>query len=195
MITHSQALARAAAEEGAQDVTGPIIKFVKGGFFIGDDNVPLGTEYTAHVSRWARGWTKFTDGAPSDRRIGLVVDSFVISERSELGDLDVSEWEVGPDGRPRDPWCRQSYLPMENRNTGEIVTFVSGSKGGAIAIADLAALTARNNLGEPVVRLSAGSYRHKTYGRISVPEFSVIGWAGEMVSSATPADFNDSTEF
>jgi hypothetical protein len=195
VVTRSQALAQAAVEEGAKGVTGPILKHVKGCFSIDDNNVPLGTEYIAHVTKWARGWTKFVDGVPSDQRLGLVVDGFKIPDRAELGDLDVSEWDVGPDGRPRDPWVRQSYLPLENRKTGEIITFVSGSKGGATAIADLAALTARNN-GEPIVRLSSGAYRHKVYGRIAVPEFTVIGWSGAtMVSSAPAADFNDSMEF
>ena len=29
-----------------------------------------------------------------------------------------------------------------------------------------------------MVRLATGSYKHKTFGRVEVPEFSVTGWTG-----------------
>ena len=51
--------------------------------------------------------------------------------RKDLGDLDESEWEIGDDGRRRDPWQFQNLLIMVDREGGEIYTFTTASKGGA----------------------------------------------------------------
>jgi hypothetical protein len=194
-VPAAQALARAAAEEGSKHISGQFLKFAKGRFAIGDDEVKIGREYVAHVSRWARGWTKFVDGVPTDRRIGLAVDSFAVPDRSELGDLDASKWPTGPDGKPKDCWVRQNFLPLEDKQTGEVVVFVSASKGGNGAIGDLATIAAQNaQRGEPVVRLGVDSYRHKQFGRIEVPQFAPVGWTGATVVS-TGADFDDDLDF
>jgi hypothetical protein len=70
-------------------------------------------------------------------------------------------------------------LPLEDTDTGELLTFVTGSQGGNSAIGKLTRQFVRNvRNGLPVVRLSTGFYKHKTFGRVEVPEFPVTGWTG-----------------
>ena len=87
----------------------------------------MGTEYIAHVQHWVRGWVKFKAGCLVEHKVGKVADGFVVPEREELDETDQATWEKSPSGELKDPWSKQSYLPLENVETGEIVTFVSGS--------------------------------------------------------------------
>jgi hypothetical protein len=59
--------------------------------------------------------------------------------------------------------------------------------------------------GLPVIKLGTSSYRHRTYGRIDIPDFPVVDWnkastdtGGEddMVQVVSPADeMNDEIPF
>jgi len=44
---------------------GRILRFVKGKYECGDDEVPLGTEFVAHLDQLARGCVKFAGESPS----------------------------------------------------------------------------------------------------------------------------------
>jgi hypothetical protein len=192
----AKALARAAQEERSGEL-GKLMKFTKGHFYIGDDEIALGGEYIAHTNQWARGWVKFVDGVPAEKRIGRAVDSFKVPNRDELGDLDQSKWERDPSGNPKDPWSRQSYLPLEDIKTGEIVVFVSGSHGGRGAIGNLCDSAANNHQrGQPRIRLAVSSYKHKMYGRIEVPDFPIVGWTGTAEpSKQIEAELSDEIPF
>ena len=50
------------------------------------------------------GWQRWRDGHPTESRMGLVVERFIPPQRRELGDDDLSCWEVDSDGSARDPW-------------------------------------------------------------------------------------------
>jgi hypothetical protein len=154
----AQAIAAAAQEEGASG-TGVLAKFSKGHFFIGTEEVPLGTEFIAHVQHWVRGWVKFRDGSLIEHRVGRVADRFVVPAREDLDETDQTEWATGPKG-PEDPWTQQSYLPLENVETGDIVTFVSGSVGGRSAVSKLCARAAKHlaAIGQPRIKLAVESY-------------------------------------
>jgi hypothetical protein len=156
-----------------------LLKFVKGKWFVGDDALPPGRGYIAHVHQLAHGWVKFIDGEVAEQRVGIVAEGFVLATRNELGDTGESAWEKDNSGAPRDPWCNQYYLPLEDAETGEVLTFVTGSQGGDSAIGKLTNQFVRNVAkGLPLVRLAADFYKHKRFGRVEVPEFSVIGWTG-----------------
>jgi hypothetical protein len=140
---------------------------------------------------------KFVDNIPTVKHIGRAIDGFKVPERDELDDANESKWEKGPDGKPRDPWTRQSYLPLEDLESGDIAVFVSGSSGGRSAIGTLCGLAAKNHCrGHPHIKLGVRSYKHKLYGRIETPDFPVVGWAGdgEPVKS-TEEVFNDTVPF
>ena len=165
-----------------------LLKFVKGQFLSGDNEVPAGREFIAHANQLAHGYTKFVGGKVAEQRMGLVADpTFVLPERADLGDTDQSTWETDHNSKPRDPWTRQYYLPLEDNETGELYTFVTGSQGGNSAIGKLLAQYVRNaHLGVPLIELVAGSYRHKQFGPVPVPEFKVTAWTSGPVSHEPP---------
>lgn len=74
--TASELLSEAAEELNGGNV-GKILKFQKGKYFVGDDEIAVNSELIAHVTQLARGWVKFKNGELVDRRIGKVVDGFV----------------------------------------------------------------------------------------------------------------------
>lgn len=148
-----------------------LLKFVKDQYFVGDDEVPMGREFIAHIDQLNHGWVKFSDGKVVEQRVGLVAQGFKPPERAELGDNDVLKWEKDATGKPRDPWVRQFYLALEDRDDGGVVTFVTGTAGGNSAIARLCGHFRRNaKNGLPIIRLTASSYRHKSYGRVDAAE-------------------------
>jgi len=180
----------------AQELT--LLKFVKGKYYIGDDEVPLGREYIAHVNQLNHGWAKFVDGRVTDQRIGSVAEGFQPPTREQLGDTDESKWEKDATGNPRSPWTFQYYLALEDVESGVLVTFVTGSAGGTAAIGRLCGQYARNaSNGLPIIRLGASSYKHKSYGRVEVPNLPVISWTMEVTPALTAArnDMDDEVAF
>ena len=118
-LTHLAAVAAQAQEMR-------LLKFSKGNWLIGDDELSADRLFIAHVHQLAHGWVKFIDGKVADQRVGIVANGFVVTDRSELGDTDRGQWEREPSGAPRDPWSKQYYLPLEDARTGELFTFVTG---------------------------------------------------------------------
>ena len=178
--TYDNPWLEAAAEAG--NPFGKLLKFVKGVWMIGDDEIAANSEYVAHVDQLARGWVRFEGGAVTDLKIGKVADGIKLPTREELPDNDPKKWkEEDADGNPRDPWVKQWYLPLIGAESGDFVTFVSGSNGGNNAVANLCRVyghSARAGL-LPIVALKTTSYKHKKYGRIEEPDLSVVGWHGK----------------
>jgi hypothetical protein len=173
---------QAAADAGGG---GRILKFVKGEYEVGGVEVPIGTEFVAHVDQIVRGWTRFQDGKVAGQHIGKIKDGFRVPAREELGDMDQDKWERDADGEPRNPWVLQWYLPLIAED-GELLTFVTGSKGGIGAIGTLCRVygrKARDGL-LPIVKLQVRSYRHERYGKIETPDFVIVGWDGLEPASA-----------
>jgi hypothetical protein len=123
----------------------------------------------------------------------------------ELDDTDEILWEKGPGDQPTDPWTQQSYLPLEDAESGEILTFVSGSVGGRGAVSRLAAQAARQMvmMGLPIVELGVESYKHKNFGKIDKPNFSIVGWTNpnpkpevvQLVAAKNHDEFSDDVPF
>jgi hypothetical protein len=168
-----------AAAEAAGDL-GKIIKFQKGKFFVGDDVVPSGVEYVAHINQLARGWSRFEDKKVTDRRIGLLADRYAVPKREDLGDLDQSNWERSSTGEARDPWALQWFLPLLPLGTDELHTFITGSNGGDGAIRTLCGSYGRRFSAGllPIVALKSTSYRHSEFGLIDKPAFEIVAWDG-----------------
>jgi hypothetical protein len=175
------------AQEAGSDV-GRLMKFVKGKWETGDDEVAEGTEFVAHVDQLMRGWVRFDDGKVTDRRIGKVADGFKPPPREELGDTDENKWkDKDADGHPKDPWTVQWFLPLIGVETGDVFTFVTSSKGGVGAIGDLCRVYGhkqRENL-LPIVALKARSYKHPRYGRVETPDLAIVGWDGDVFNSGS----------
>jgi hypothetical protein len=192
-----------AAQEDARE---RILKFRKGDFLIGEEGVPLGTEFLAHTAAWTKCWIKFSDGRVSDRKLYRVARGERAPERDELGDLDQGRWEAGPDGKLSDPWVLQYLVPFENLENGDVVVFATPSIGGKQAIADLCMAYSRRvkkgHRGQPIVKLSKADMPTKLYGKVPRPSFQIVGWdeaAGEITEEAPPVasehDFGDGIPF
>ena len=200
--TELENIATAAQEDAGFE---KILKFKKGEYFVGEEEILLGSEYLAHVVGWTKCWIKFVDGEVAERKIYPVAKGARPPDREDLDDLDESKWEEGLDGKPADPWVYQYLLPLENRSNGELVIFVTSSFGGRRAVADLCQLYTRRmqkmGPGQPIIKLAKADMPTKKFGKVPRPLFEVIGWDNNPVESSPPAetsssgDTNDSIPF
>src|SRR5215470_834124 len=78
----------AANQAGGQD---PLLKFSKGKYYVGDEEVAIGREYTGCMEGASVGWTKFVGGKVAEQKIGRISEGFVAENREALGDTDQSE--------------------------------------------------------------------------------------------------------
>ena len=207
-VTTTQSNLPATYEEEADNLLSttegrdPLLKFVKGKYKIGEDEVPLGTQYVAHAGQLTFCWIKFVDGKKVAGPMGKAAEKWVPPEREDLGDNDQSKWEV-KDGEPKDPWAFQRLLPFENLETGEVVIFTTQSDGGQIAtdklVREYARRIKRKGLrSNPIIRLGVDHFKSKRYGEIPCPDFEVTGWedapTGDGKQTAA-SELNDSVPF
>ena len=124
-----------AAEHGNQT----LLKYIKGDWSIGEDEVPLGTKYIAFIDELACGFIKFNEDAAPDVMLGKVkFGKDKLPKRHDCGDVDQAEWEIGDDGKPVDPWQPIMQLPLSPvDHIGELVVFSAiGTDGACSAVAD-----------------------------------------------------------
>jgi len=169
--------AAAAQDAGLQRM----LKFRKGAFYIGEEEVDAGTEYIAHPIGWTKCWIKFVNNQFIERKVYRVASTVRVPDRDELGDMDSALWGPGMQGEHTDPWSMQYLLPLEDPESGEIVVFVTPSTGGKRAVSELCGTYARRasrdkNLGLPLVSLRAGEMKTGKYGTVDRPIFKIEGW-------------------
>lgn len=209
LTTHSTELEN--IQNAAREDAGfeKILKFKKGNYVIGDEDVALGTEYIAHTIAWTKCWIKFTDGEVAERKAYRVAKGEIPPERDELDDLDQDKWPKGLDGSPADPWLFQYLIPFEDPASGEIVIFAASSFGGRRAVAELCSAYVKRtkkieNCGQPIIKLGVTDMPTKKFGPVPRPEFEVIGWdeaatsgTVEVIAPAAPksADPDDEIPF
>jgi hypothetical protein len=167
-----------------------------GGFSTGlpGDRVIRGT-----LVRWThvKGWTD-RDGLPLPPTV-LVTDYATAlrrwqSKRAEyitehpLPDpevlnaaIPITEWEIGLDGKPREPWKVVYRVYMVNLKTGKIYTFINSTYGALLAYNDLVEQIGvyRMLCGEhvfPIVELSSGQWKSQQYGLVPRPDFKIVEW-------------------
>ena len=184
-----------------------MLKFVKGKYRIGDDEVPVGTTFIAHPIGWTKCWIKFEDQQFIERKMYRVAEGARVPDRDELGDMDSSQWGPGMSGPHSDPWSMQYLLPLEDPETGEVVVFVTGSVGGRRAVAGLCGIYARRKsrdraIGSPKIGLFVGEMPTSQYGKVPCPILKLQGWTtgGEEVREVTgevssPGDMDDEIPF
>ena len=144
------------------------------------------------------GWVRFDNQRVAERILKRPGDKRRLPDRDELSMADKSEWPLDSKGVAKDPWVKQHYLPLIDGD-GALVTFVSGSVGGKLAIGKLCSAYLKNKA-RPIVKLDVGSFRSKEYGAIPAPDFNIVGF--EVVDSeAAPQnekehrDFSDAVPF
>jgi hypothetical protein len=171
--------ADAAAENAERVIKGTLLKFGDWRWTKGKE----GTEVEAGTTLVSLGTTaaqvKWYDGKPVEYLIRQPGKK--LPDRDELGDLDKTKWEVGPDGQPKDPWQNTRFVYLVDPVCAEAYTFVTASWGGRQAVNDLAEQIQRVRYARPgaspLVELQAEPWLTK-FGRKSKPFFKVVDWRG-----------------
>jgi hypothetical protein len=181
---------RTAAEVYTDNVSpsfmpGPLAKFDgKAGQFVlaSSDEVldPMRRFIALLPDTWV-GWIKFNgEGEPPSRVGGLLYDGYVMPPREALGDLDESDWPLGLNDQPTDPWLHQQLIPIQDASTFEILTFGTTSPTGRTAVGALLRAynrkTKANPNEVPIIQLVPSSYQHRTFGKVNIPSFKVCSW-------------------
>jgi hypothetical protein len=186
-----------ATQEGGA-LEGEFLKFTRGAWMIGDNEVKEDTRLIAGMSDLHTGWLRWGNASVTDRVLGRVAEGFVPPPRSELGDNNEAQWDTGPGG-PRDPWVFTAILPLIAEEDDRRLVYSTSSFGGRRAIARLSSAYARrrDRTSMPVVTLGGDSYKHKTFGLVHRPLFVVVGWLGGMpeLPAPKPARLNDEVPF
>jgi hypothetical protein len=163
---------------------GPLVKFDgKEGHFVlasNDEKLDLMRRYIARLPDMWVGWIKFNgEGEPPSRVGGLLYDGYVMPPREALGDLDESDWPLGLDDQPTDPWLHQQLIPIQDAGTWEVLCFGTTSPTGRTAVGAL--LRAYNRMRRadpnavPIIQLVPSSYMHRTFGKVNIPAFKICG--------------------
>lgn len=177
-----------------------MIKFKKGDYWCGDDQVPLGTRYLAHAIGWTKSWVHFENRTVVERRNFRVAKREKAPERDELPNNDPNTWPFGLDGRNKaDPWVLQYLLPMEDMDTGEVAIFVGSSFGGRRAVGEVCSAYARRaakqKTGQPIVELQQTTFSTKNYGEVRRPLFKIVGWDDASLDATAPVKLTPKEEF
>jgi hypothetical protein len=72
------------AARDASTGMGRLLKFSKGIYECGDDEIKLGTELVAHVDQVARGWVKFAGSKLVDQKITKIADGVQLRSATNL---------------------------------------------------------------------------------------------------------------
>ena len=109
---------------------GPLLKFDANTskYTIDKNEVPLGRKFIVHIPQYARGWVLFRDKRPVEYKVHKITEG----KPPDRKELDSAIADSDDDG-----WVYQRYLPLEDYDTSELITFVSKSTGAKIAIENL----------------------------------------------------------
>ncbi len=172
-------IADAARDDAAFEA---FLVFKKGDYSIDGEEVPVGSEFTAHPEAWVKVWRKYDGERLTERRVYRIAKGEHAPAREDLDDWPGTEnWPVDNDGKAYDPWAMLFLLPLENPKTGEVVIFNTRSVGGRRAVADLCGTWAKRckkipNCGQPKIQLDVTDMPSKKWGLVPRPLFKVIGW-------------------
>src|SRR5262249_19126014 len=169
----------AAAENAERVIKGTLLKYSEGKWTKGKEGIEVEEDISLVALATAAGCVKWHDGKPVEYRMRELGKK--LPERDELGDLDKTKWELGPDGQPKDPWQNTRFVYFVDPVSAEAYTFVTASWGGRQAVNDLAEQIRRGRDrrpgASPLVELRAESWMTK-FGRKSKPFFKVIQASG-----------------
>ena len=193
--------ADAAAEAASRMIRGNLLLFADWHWTIGKEKTEfqrkrlLALATAAAIVRW---W----DGKPT--LLLLRQPGKPLPPRDQLGELDRSKWQKGPDGQPRDPLQSTRYLYLTDPQTEEAFTYITTSGGGHGAISALGDQVQNRRYfhphAVPIVELGAEPMQTR-YGRKSKPVLQVVGWMHdepiepEKRAAARKADMDDDCPF
>jgi len=160
--------------EGFGIIRGHIVQYADAHYLIGKTEPADGRELA--VTGVTTAWDKWR-GKEVEHRI--TEPGQYHPERDELGDLDQSIWEIGLNGRSKDPWQDTRYLYLIDPQTGEELTFITATAGGRKAVGDLASQIRNVRRGDPgaiaIIRLESTTWKTR-FGIKPRPSLKVVGW-------------------
>lgn len=186
-----------------------MLKFKKGDYFCGEEQIPLGTVYLAHTKSLVKTYIHFVDKKVVERKIYRAALGETCPDRHEIPDNDESLWPKDAAGKPQDPWPLQYLVPFENMENGDVHIFVGQSVGGRRAIIELVdtylkRASRERKTGQPIIKLATTTFPSKNWGDVKAPLFDIIGWddtvAGAVakqvdLEAVKKAEFNDEIPF
>src|SRR5690242_11022367 len=100
----------AAKEASSNLIRGTLLKFGDWRWTKGaeSEEVPLGTQYVAVGTTAA--WVYWHGGKPDPNKCIVRQPGKTLPDREELGELDETLWERGPDGVARDPYVNTRFV-------------------------------------------------------------------------------------
>jgi hypothetical protein len=136
--------------------------------------------YIVNPNLMVERWVKFVDGKLADEKIYRTAEGKLApTDRDELGiDLDEHSWPLDRNGKRKDPWSREVYLPMRGTD-GEIVAFKATGKGAIAEIGELVGMYGSADRGGkvPVVEIESRTFKATEHGNtIHVPVFRPVDW-------------------
>jgi hypothetical protein len=164
-------LCDAMLEQTSQSMSKLLCK--KAEYSMNGEDVPLGKEYIAYPMDALHGVCQWQDDHIVEQRTGRIADKSVLKvEKDQL--IFNGETFAKADG-----WQPQYAMPLEDPESGEIISFVSCATGAKIAITKLIQATARDfKKGKgtltPLVRLSAGTFPTTDFGLVPRPAFEIV---------------------
>jgi hypothetical protein len=167
-----------AAADGAERIMrGTFLKFADWNWTTGKEGTKVKENTQLVAVGTAVGWVKWQGGKPVEYK--MREPGRRLPDREELDALDESEWENGPDGKPKDPWQFTRFVYLVDPFTAEAFTFSTSSWGGRGAVMDLADQIQRMRYARPgavpVVELRHAPMMTK-FGKKSKPLFKVVDW-------------------
>ena len=170
-VTADAINALAAFADDAASGTVNYLKFSKGDFVYGPEEATIDPEerFAVDISSLKRGFICWGDGAVLGEEMKPVTQGAVNEDSLEDYSDQGGEW--------RD----QTSIEFTSMEDGQVFLFKTSSYGGRKAIAEVVSKFAqRAKRGEtsvvPVITMLAGSYKHKSYGKVHVPVFEVVDW-------------------
>jgi hypothetical protein len=160
-------------------IRGTCVKFTNEATWVtsDDEELPSGLELiVVDIGRVVQKW-----------KSGQPIETIVLAPGAKFPDVNElnaavpqTEWEEGPDGKPRGPWQAQFVVYLLNGETMDRYTFPTGTTGGAIAVRDLVDRTnwMRRFRGPgvfPIVSLTDVFMRTRFGGR-QRPHFDIKRW-------------------
>src|SRR5262249_54927239 len=183
---------QAAAHNSRPSFFGKILRFRKGDWLLGQER-----EQIPDTSRWigimgeARHgfikWETVTDEDGNTKKVpvhvvGKISDGYQPPPRDTLGDNDKSQWKIGLNGKPEDPYKPVVYLPLLSLDGEKVMTFTTSTPTGLPRfwqLVDKYQWIGQRHLGQyPVIELRASGYDDRRYGWVRVPDFEIVGWVG-----------------
>lgn len=170
-------------------IRGMLTKFSNSAAWLTRDEEELSEDRLFIATSIARAVQKWKNGKP--------VETIVLEPGQDFPDVEAmnaeipqTEWEQGPDGKPRGPWQAQHFLYLLDPETMEQFTFPTGTVGGAIAIRDLRdkLVWMRRNRGDniyAVITLS-NTFMKTRFGGRQRPDFKIVQWTrlgGEQIDA------------